>query len=670
MFPGFLSGFLNARIVSETGSGIGRSGGLSTESKSLSDRSTHSAPSPAATHRTFWKVTRAGRLQWFWDSCSWAIALFMAAVLRYEFQVRSIHILSVFLMVVAFAVIQFICGMAGWLYQGRYPVGSIEEFRALGWVSLCEVMITGVICVFVGTSLSVPRGLVFLAAAPAVCLMLAIRYERRVASERPQQGQTRDRRRTLILGAGNLGQIMVQRIMMDDRSPYLPVGLLDDDESKVNFSIRSVKVLGKLKDLPQVADYTHASVLLVAIADAGPKLMARVMAIASPLGIDVKVVPTLDKSLGDYARIGQIRDIAIEDLIERPPVTLDIEKIASYLSGKRVLVTGAGGSIGQELCVQIHKYGPSSLVMVDHDETHLQDTEFDLWGTGLLMNPEIVLCDIRDKESLQKIFNQWKPEVVFHAAALKHVPMLQRYPHEAWETNVLGTLNVLECARSVGARKFVNISTDKAANPTTILGYSKRLAERLTSWMGQQTGQDYCSVRFGNVLGSRGSMIPLFQKMIDKGLPITVTHEDATRYFMTIPEACQLVVQAGAIGSRGDTMILDMGSPVRIMDIVNRLIEISGKDVKVQITGIREGEKIHEMLVTPQELDDMSSPANRTVRASVPPFSPENLDYDAWLAMTIRTQSENTWEPEEMEDAIQEVREKVQQLELETANAI
>ena len=637
---------------------------MNAERSSGQDAIMHKAILPAKAHRAFWRITAAGRLQWFLDSCSWAVALFIASVLRYEFKVSDIHVLDMFLMVAAFAVIQFIAGMAGWLYQGRYPVGSIEEFRALGWVELYEVMITGVICVFVGNTMGVPRSLVFLAAAPAVCLMLFTRYERRVASERPQSGVARDRRRTLIYGAGSLGQIMVQRIMADDRSPYQPVGLLDDDEGKVNFSIRNVKVLGKLDDLPLVAQQVHASVLLVAIADAGPKLMSRVMSVASPLNIEVKVVPTLDKSLGGMARIGPIRGIAIEDLIERAPVKLDIEKIASYLSGKRVLVTGAGGSIGQELCVQIHKYGPSSLVMVDHDETHLQDTEFDLWGTGLLMNPEIVLCDIRDKETLQKVFNQWKPEVVFHAAALKHVPMLQRFPHEAWETNVLGTLNVLECARSVGTSKFVNISTDKAANPTTILGYSKRLAERLTSWMGQQTGKDYCSVRFGNVLGSRGSMIPLFQKMIDKGLPITVTHEDATRYFMTIPEACQLVVQAGAIGGRGDTLILDMGNPVRIMDIVNRLIEISGKNCEVKITGIREGEKIHETLVTHEELDDMSSPANRTVRASVPPFSPENLDYDAWLAMTVRTQSENMLEPEGMENAIEEVREKVQQLEV------
>jgi len=634
---------------------------LSTSEDSVRDQQRTALP--ASNHRGFWKVTRAGRLQWVVDAGCWAIGLFLAAILRYEFRISSINFASLIVVIIIAAIVQLITGMAGWLYQGRYPVGSIEEFRALGWAAVAEVIVMGVACVFGGVYWQIPRSLIFLAAAPAVCMMLFSRYERRVTGERSQPSQTRDRRRTLIYGAGSLGQIMVHRIFMDARSPYQPVGLLDDDENKENFSIRRVRVLGRLEDLPTVAQQVHASVLLVAIADASPKLMSRVMAVASPLDIDVKVVPTLDRSLGDRVRIGQIRDIAIEDLIERPPVRLDIEKIASYLSGRKVLVTGAGGSIGQELCVQIQKYGPSSLVMVDHDETHLQDTEFALWGTGLLMKPEIVLADIRDKQALTRVFNQWKPEVVFHAAALKHVPMLQRYPREAWETNVLGTLNVLECARSTGVSKFVNISTDKAASPTTILGYSKRLAERLTSWMGQKTGKDYCSVRFGNVLGSRGSMIPLFQKMIDKGLPITVTHEDATRYFMTIPEACQLVVQAGAIGGRGDTLILDMGAPVRIMDIVNRLIEISGKECQVRITGIREGEKIHETLVTPEEMDEMSSPVDRTIRASVPPFAPQNLDYDAWLAMTARTSSENTLDPDELEEAIQEIREKIDELE-------
>jgi len=474
-------------------------------------------------------------------------------------------------------------------------------------------------------------------------------------NERPQVGDNVGGRRVIIFGAGNLGQITLQRMRVDERSPYQAIGFLDDDVNKVNLAIKGIKVLGNLEDLPAVARQVHASVLIVAIADVTPQQMARVMNVASPLDMDVKVVPTLDKSFGERARVGAIRDIAIEDLIERPPVNLNIGQIANYLSGKRVLVTGAGGSIGQELCVQIKKYGPSALIMLDHDETHLQETEFALWGTGLLVRSDIVLADIRNRVALQKIFDQWRPEVVFHAAALKHVPMLQRHPREAWETNVLGTLNTLECARTVGTQVFVNISTDKAANPTTALGHSKRLAERLTSWMGEQTGKDYCSVRFGNVLGSRGSMIPLVRKMIDQGVTITVTHEDATRYFMTIPEACQLVVQAGAIGSSGDVMILDMGNPVRVMDIINRLIEISGKHCEVQITGIRDGEKIHEVLVSVEEEGAVTRPADRTVRAKVPPHSPEDLDYDAWVAVSVPRYTVETPNADEVEEALRTI---------------
>ncbi|MCL1922682.1 MAG: polysaccharide biosynthesis protein [Propionibacteriaceae bacterium] len=586
-------------------------------------------------NQVFFRVSKSGWGQWFLDACSWAFAVFGAAILRYEFHLADLKIPAILLVVGVIVVVQFMGGMAAWLYQGRFTEGSLEEIKALGWIMGVLTVVFGVGCVLIGNSLGLPRSLMFLAAPLAVCAMLATRLVRRFVRERPQASLSTGGRRTLIFGAGGLGRIIVHRILMDSRSSYDPVGFLDDDAGKVNLAIRNVRVLGRLDDLAEVSQQTRASVLIVAIADATPALMARVMSMATPLEIDVKIVPTLDKSFGERTRVGQIRDIAIEDLIERQPVKLNIDTIASYLSGRRVLVTGAGGSIGQELCVQIRKFGPQSLVMLDNDETHLQDTEMALWGTGLLMRPEIVLADIRDKENLARLFDQWKPEVVFHAAAYKHVPMLQRYPREAWETNVVGTLNVLECSADVGTEVFVNISTDKAANPTTALGHSKRLAERLTSWMGEQTSKPYCSVRFGNVIGSRGSMVPLVRQMIDRGLTITITHEEATRYFMTIPEACQLVVQAGGLGSSGDVMILDMGNPVRVMDIINRLVEISGKDCEIEIIGMREGEKIHEVLVSSEEESELTDIADRTTRAYVPPISPENLDFEQWIETVV-----------------------------------
>lgn len=606
-----------------------------------------------------WELPASGWRQWLLDSCAWIAALIAAVILRTEFQISQIDLWPAGAMILLVVVVHLIAGIVGWLYQGRYVPGSFEEVRALGWVMVVEAVLLGAVCIAVGNDVGLPRSTVLLAAPMALIVMLAVRFLRRLFRERQHRGNGKAARRALIFGAGSLGQIMVQRMLTDENSPYWPVGLLDDDGTKAHLSIRKVPVLGKLKDLVLVAKRMQAPVLIVAVANADANLMKRIVEAAAQYEIDIKVVPTLEKSLGGRKEVGPVRDLTIEDLIERPVINLDIASIAKYLAFKRVLVTGAGGSIGQELCVQIRKYRPASLIMLDHDETHLQDTEFALWGTGLLMQPEIVLADIRDRDRLMDVFRQWKPEVVFHAAALKHVPMLQRYPIEAWDTNVLGTLNVLECARAVGTEVFVNISTDKAADPTTILGHSKRLAECLTSWFGEQTGRRYCSVRFGNVFGSRGSMIPLFKKMIDRDLPITVTSKDATRYFMTIPEACQLVVQAGAIGSRGDVMILDMGSPVRIMDIVNRMIATSGKECEVQVTGIRGGEKINEVLFSHGEQDDVSSPRDRTVRALVPPVAPQNLDYQGWLAMVapeMLTEPEASKEVTDLEAMNREAR--------------
>jgi dTDP-glucose 4,6-dehydratase len=567
---------------------------------------------------------------WFFDAVAWAVALGVAAVLRYDFQLSQIDVTTLVAAMVLVAVVQLGGGMLGSLYQGRYSPGSLEEVRALAWVMAIESVVLGVACVFLGLNVGLPRSLVFVAAPLAGCLMLGRRYLQRLLADRSQVIDP-GRLRTLIFGAGSLGAMTVQRMKQDTRSPYLPVGFVDDDPGCANLSIRDVPVLGGLDDLPAVVAQAHASVLVVALANPNSALMARVMEATGSLEMDVKVVPTMEKSLDGRRDVGEMRGVIVDDLIERPPVVLDIPSIADYVCGRRVLVTGAGGSIGQELCVQIQKYNPSALILLDHDETHLQDTEFALYGTGLLENPEIVLADIRAKTELAGVFERWRPQVVFHAAALKHVPMLQNYPREAWDTNVIGTLNALRCAQAADVEVFVNISTDKAANPTTVLGHSKRLAERLTSWMGEQTGRRYCSVRFGNVLGSRGSMVPLFTKMIDRGLPITVTSQTATRYFMTIPEACELVVQAGAIGDSGDVLILDMGSPVRIMDIVERLMDISGKRSPIHVTGLRAGEKSDEVLFSQGELVQRTQAADRTWCVPVAPFDPSGLDYEAWV---------------------------------------
>ena len=332
--------------------------------------------------------------------------------------------------------------------------------------------------------------------------------------------------------------------------------------------------------------------------------------------------------------------MSIEDLIGRHPVDTNVELIAGYITGKRVLVTGAGGSIGSELCRQLSKFGPSELIMLDRDETGLQMAQLGTSGHGLLDTKDVVLADIREGATLEELFAERQPEVVFHAAALKHLPMLEQYPDEAWKTNVLGTLNVLQAARSVGVSTFVNISTDKAANPTSVLGHSKRVAEKLTAWMGEETGMRYLSVRFGNVIGSRGSMLPTFRALIEAGGPITVTHPEVTRYFMTIPEACQLVIQAGGIGRSGEILILDMGEPVSILDVAQRMIAMSGKNIEIVFTGLRHGEKLHEVLVGDRE--DLERPFHPKVsHTSADSISPERLDKAGWEARMFATPRDN-----------------------------
>ncbi|HAY68787.1 MAG TPA: polysaccharide biosynthesis protein, partial [Acidimicrobiaceae bacterium] len=290
------------------------------------------------------------------------------------------------------------------------------------------------------------------------------------------------------------------------------------------------------------------------------------------------------------------RPLQITDLLGRDEVEVDLTSISNYLEGKVVLVTGAGGSIGSELCRQIVRHKPERLVMVDRDETALQGVELSIDGHGLLNNDNLVLADIRDRDRVFEVFAQHRPSIVFHAAALKHLPLLEAHPREGLLTNVFGSKNVLDAASSIAVDHFVNISTDKAANPTSVLGTTKRLAEALTVETGRNASGDYISVRFGNVIGSRGSVLPAFEAQITAGSPVTVTHPDITRYFMSIPEASRLVLQAGAIGSSGETLILDMGEPVKILDLAKKLIRHHKSDVEIVITGLRPNEKIHEEL--------------------------------------------------------------------------
>lgn len=571
------------------------------------------------------------------DVVAWGLAILAALVLRFDFSLDRIHWGWTLTVIGVTAVLQLVAGWITWLYRSRYEIGSFDEVRALV-INVTVVMVAAwLIAFYVGYGNGIPRSTLVIAAPIAFSFMGVARYVLRLSNER-QLKPGEEAEITLLYGAGYLGVQTAKRLLTDAKGTLLPVGFIDDDPDKRNQEVRGVHVLGGFDDLGRIARDTRATKLIVCIGDADAAMMRRVDAAADRAGMTAMVLPPLEQILQNGSVISDVRELSIEDLIGRHPVRLETASIASYLQGKRVLVTGAGGSIGSELCRQLAKFAPSELIMLDRDETSLQDSQLSISGHGLLDTNDVVLADIRDAETLERIFLERQPEVVFHAAALKHLPMLEQYPDEAWKTNVLGTLNVLRAARAANVGTFVNISTDKAANPTSVLGHSKRVAEKLTAWMAEQTGQRYLSVRFGNVIGSRGSMLPTFRKLIEAGGPVTVTHPDVTRFFMTIPEACQLVVQAGGIGRPGEVLILEMGEPVSILDVAKRMIAQSGKKIDIVFTGLRHGEKLHEELTGRGEGNER--PFHPKIsHAHVDTISPEVLDHEGWVARMDLTEA-------------------------------
>ena len=572
---------------------------------------------------------------WLWsqyafDSLAWVVAVFLAVILRLELLVTQINVPGAVVFCAVAVISQLVVGMSFALYRGRYAFGSFHEARLLVIVTVIVSVILLLVSIAFISVIQIPRSVAIIAFPFACIFMASTRYLKRMYVEsKAKPGD--DAQRTLIYGAGFLGKSLVTRMMQDRESPYFPVGLIDDDPAKKHLRLATVPVLGRLEDLPEMARRTRATALVIAFSDVEAAQVRRVSDLVAGLNMRVLVLPPLREMLagGGEKGLTDFREVAVEDLIGRRPVDIRADEVAGYIAGRRVLVTGAGGSIGSELCRQIAEFGPSELIMLDRDETGLQTTQISLTGRGLLTGRDTVLADIREADTLRAIFVDREPEVVFHAAALKHVSLLEQYPEEAWKTNVLGTLNVLRAAEAAGVSNFVNISTDKAANPTSVLGHSKRVAEKLTAWTAGAAGARYVSVRFGNVIGSRGSMLPLFTEQIRVGGPITVTDPEVTRFFMTIPEACQLVIQAGAIGSGGEVLILDMGERVKILDVAQRMIAMSGKQIEIVFTGLRKGEKLHEDLVGIDE-DDARPLHPKISHTRVAALDPGMLDLRDW----------------------------------------
>ena len=536
------------------------------------------------------------------DGFAWVLALTAGAWLRYSGDVSRMAPAQVIEIIALAVVLQTGFGMLSHRYRGRHLVGSIDDAIHVAGVTAA----TGFALFVMGLAavIAVPRSVPIIATLVALPLLLGPRIALRLTREHRDRPDAGSAEQVIVFGAGRGGQQIVRSMLSDAESGYLPVALLDDDPVAQGRRISGVAVRGTRENIAEVAADTRADLLVVAVRNLDPEVMREISLAASQVGLRVKVIPALTDLFRPWIGFSDLRDLDIADLIGRRPVEVDVTAIAGYLAGKTVLVTGAGGSIGSELCRQVLRYGPSELLMLDRDESALHALQLSIRGRALLDTPDVILADIRDAQTITRLFTELRPDVVFHAAALKHLPMLEQHPHEAWQSNVVGTANVLDAALASGVDKFVNISTDKAANPVSVLGYSKRIGERLVAAAaGGASHGIYLSVRFGNVIGSRGSVLTTFTEQIGTDAPLTVTHPDVTRFFMTIPEAVRLVIQAAAIGRPGEALVLDMGAPVRIVDIAMQLTALAGRSKQILYTGLRDGEKLHEELFGDGEQD-------------------------------------------------------------------
>lgn len=531
------------------------------------------------------------------DSASWFTASWLASLLRFDGQLPpggEAQILRFGLLAVC---VSFLVCASFSLYAGKYRNASLEEVLALVLaVALSSMLLFS--ARILANAPNIPRSVPIITGVLSLIFILASRVlaNPRVVYLRSSKSEGE---RTLIYGAGIAGRQIAEQ-MLAQGNQYNPIGFLDDDTAVSNLRIFGRPVFGTINNLEETVSNELPATLIVAISGVESPLLFDLERRCRTLGVKLRIIPTAHEIISGAVRLADIEDISEEDLLGRRSVSSDNTKVEAFIRGKRVLVTGAGGSIGSEISRQVNRYQPSSLTLLDRDDTALLNLQLSLDGTGTLTNNGLVLGDIRDSDRINEIFEQVSPEIVFHAAALKHLTTLERFPEEAHKTNVLGTRNVLNAARKFNVNIFVNISTDKAADPSSVLGKSKLVTEKLTAGI-QIQGKKYISVRFGNVIGSNGSFIHTFRHQIKNGGPITITHPDVTRFFMTASEAAHLVLQSAIIGEPGETLILDMGKPVSIDSIARHMIEVSGRSINIEYTGLRKGEKLHEILISSSE---------------------------------------------------------------------
>lgn len=532
------------------------------------------------------------------------IAAYASYVLRFESFNLAGYIASYLLFAVCATATTILLFWFGRLYARYWRYASVNELLLLtAMTSLSTVLISILLLLIlplaVGTNL-VPRSIPFIFLPVAVGFTAAPRLAVRVYAQQQRQRNQGPTIPVLVMGAGDAGALIVREMQNNPHLGMDPVGYLDDDPSKHHTQIYGVPVLGDRDDIPALVDKHKICRVVIAIPTATGSIIREIVRICELANVETRIIPGLYKILDGTVSVNQLREVEIEDLLRRDPIYIDTSSVINLIRGKRILVTGGGGSIGSELCRQIASFDPSQLILLGHGENSIFEISNELRRRFTDVDTQVVIADVRDRRRLANCYREYQPQIVFHAAAHKHVTLMEENPCEAITNNVLGTRTLVELAAEYGVSHFVLISTDKAVNPTSVMGASKRCAELVVHRVAHQTQHPYVAVRFGNVLGSRGSVVPFFKQQIASGGPVTVTHPDMVRYFMTIPEAVQLVLQAATLGQGGEVFVLDMGDPVRIQDLARDLIELSGlrphEDIEIQFTGVRPGEKLFEEL--------------------------------------------------------------------------
>jgi FlaA1/EpsC-like NDP-sugar epimerase len=584
-----------------------------------------------------------------------ALAYYLAYVLRFDGDIPSLYS-DLFARTIAFVVIGsiFVFALFG-LYRHWMRYATQRDYLQIGQACVVATLALLAYVAIVQprltfdsegfTSIPVPAGVLVLYGLLMLVFIGGSRFFVHLLYERPLRGfrARRDARSVIIVGAGDGGRLLLREILRNPELGYRPVGFVDDDPRKQRARIdRGVSVLGTTVELPRVLEDVEPDEVLIAVPSAPGTMRARVVAACRERGVPVRTMPTVFELLQTERRLlRQVRPVGVEDVLGREPVRMDLDRVGGYLTGRVVLVTGAGGSIGSELCRQIARVGPSKLVLLDHAEDNLFAIRRELVEDRHVLNTVAVLADCKEGERMREVFAEHRPAIVFNAAAYKHVHLMEENPVEAVRNNALATRVMCQVAGESHCLAFVLVSTDKAVAPATVMGASKALAEWAVEAADQRFADTaFCAVRFGNVLGSSGSVVPIFRRQIAAGGPVTVTHREMTRYFMTIPEAVQLVIRSGSLVQGGEVFVLEMGEPVKIIELARDMIRLSGlepeRDIAIEVIGPRPGEKLHEELFNPYERPQ-PTPAQKILRAEHPRLDPawekETFDQVGWLVL-------------------------------------